>query len=388
MKSTKLIAGVSALAFSALILGACSADNGGSADSSSQAASSTTVSSSAQASTEESSAANAEVTIADGKSEDAKVPAEGTVYMRQLYAAPHGDKSFAVVNVTMNGEKILSAKIDEFQYVEKTDDWKAVPNGDGAFGEAFPEGNILVAKMENSDAYSALMKDHAGSTQTWQESVTAITDFAKGKTAADLETEIAKIADDGGNVADVVSGSTFTDTRGYLQAIVDAATSGMVSEGQATTNADGLKEAMILGAPHGDKSFGVVTVAMDGGKIAATFLDEFQYTDPADFGGVPNSNGAFGEGIADGQVLASKLANNDAYSALMKDHAQATKTWQESATAIEKFVQGKTVAEIEEAAGKIDDEGKNVADVVSGATFTDAKGYLQLIVDAANEATK
>src|SRR5699024_7343076 len=98
-------AGVSALAFSALILGACSADNGGSADSSSQAASSTTVSSSAQASTEESSAANAEVTIADGKSEDAKVPAEGTVYMRQLYAAPHGDKSFAVVNVTMNGEK-------------------------------------------------------------------------------------------------------------------------------------------------------------------------------------------------------------------------------------------------------------------------------------------
>lgn len=383
MKSKKFVTAFTALAFSAVVLGACSPDsNSGSGSSSSTAASSSQTETTAS-----SAAANADVKIADGKTTDATVPAEGTIYMRQLYAAPHGDKSFAVVNVTMNGDKILSARIDEFQYVEKSADWKAVPNGDGAFGESFPSGTILVGKVENSDAYSAMMKENGGATQTWSENISAITDFVKGKTAADLDTEIAKIADDGKNVADVVSGATFSDTRGYLQAIADAATSGLVSVGEKTDNSD-LKEAMILGAPHGDKSFAVATVAMDGDKVAATFVDEFQFTDPADFGGVPNSNGAFGEGIKDGQVLASKLANNEAYSAMMKDHAKATQTWEENVDAIDAFVKGKTVAEIEEAAGKIDSEGKNVADVVSGATFTDSKGYLQLIVDAAKKAAE
>ncbi len=43
--------------------------------------------------------------------------------MRQLYAAPHGKQSFAAVNVTLNGDTIVSARINEFQYVKKSSDW-------------------------------------------------------------------------------------------------------------------------------------------------------------------------------------------------------------------------------------------------------------------------
>ncbi|MDT0901780.1 hypothetical protein, partial [Staphylococcus pseudintermedius] len=154
--------------------------------------------------------------------------------------------------------------------------------------------------------------------------------------------------------------------------IVDAAKSGMVSVGEKTSNTD-LKEAMILAAPHGDQSFATVTVALDGDKVAATFVDEFQYVDPADFGGVPNSNAAFGEGIKDNLVLGSKYDNNEAYSALMKDHAQATQTWEENIHAVDAFAKGKTVAELETAVSDLKGqcEDAKVSDVVSGATFAD-----------------
>lgn len=57
--------------------------------------------------------------INTGADASAKVPAAGTLVMRQLYAAPHGKQSFAAVNVTLNGDTIVSAKIDEFQYVKR-----------------------------------------------------------------------------------------------------------------------------------------------------------------------------------------------------------------------------------------------------------------------------
>ncbi|MEG3033850.1 MAG: peptidoglycan-binding protein, partial [Enterococcus sp.] len=178
MKSKKLVVGFTVLTFSALVLGACSPDNKDDSASSSSKTEQTTASSTTASTT----AANADVKIADGKTANAEVPGAGTIVMRQLYTAPHGDKSFAVVNVTLDGDKILSARMDEFQYVEKGDDWTGVPNADAKLGENFPEGNILVAKEENSKAYSAMMKDHGGATQTWDESMTAITNFVKGKT--------------------------------------------------------------------------------------------------------------------------------------------------------------------------------------------------------------
>lgn len=380
MKTKKLLVGMSALLFSAVLLSACSPDSKDSGSSSSSAKTEETTKASSSG-----EKVAAEVKIANGEMTDAKVPAEGTIYMRQLYAAPHGEQSFAVVNVTMNGEKILSARIDEFQYVDKGDDWTGVPNSDGAFAESYPEGKVLIAKEENSEAYSKLMKEKGKATKTWQENADAITDFVKGKTISEVEAAVKELEPEDAKVADVVSGATFADTKGYLQAIVDAAKGGMLSEGVATSNTD-LKEAMTLAKPHGDKSFATVTVAMDGDKVAATFLDEFQYTDPADFGGVPNSDKEFGKGIKDNQVLASKFANNDAYSALMKDHGKATQTWQQNSEAIDEFAKGKTVAELEDAVKKLDEKDAKVADVVSGSTFADTKGYLQAIIDTAKEA--
>lgn len=362
-----------------LTLAACSSDNEQSSNNSS--------SQTAQSSTGSSASSNADVKIADGAEEDAEVPAEGTVYMRQLYAAPHGDQSFAVVNVTMNGDTIVSARLDEFQYVDKGSDWTGVPSSDGAFGEAYPDGKILIGKEENNEAYSELMASNAGATQTWKDSMDAITSFVAGKTVEEVEAAITELKD-ADNTADVVTGATFSDASGYLQAIADAATSGIVSEGIATTNND-LKEAQVLAAPHGDRSFGVVTVAMDGDVVAATFLDEFQYVDPADYGAVPNSDAAFGEGIADGQVLASKLANNEAYSELMASAGGSTMTWLENIDAIDEFAKGKTIEELQAAVTELNGLGEedSVADVVTGATFEGTAGYLEAIIEAAQAAT-
>lgn len=384
MNKKRLWSGVAVLLFATSILGACAPD--GTKDT---ASSSTTESTTAETTTSTQNTSAAPVTIADGKTSDAQLPAAGTLYMRQLYTAPHGEQAFAVVNVLMKDDTILDAKVDEFQYVDKGDSWTGVPNSDKKFGENYPEGKVLIAKEENNEAYSKNMKDKAQATQTWEASMSAITNFVKGKKVDDLKKAVEDLKGQGedGNPSDVVSGATFTDTGSYLETIVEAAENGMVSVG-ATGTGDDLKAGMILAAPHGEQSFAVVTVALDGDAIAATFTDEFQYVDPADFGGVPNSDKTFGEGIKDGLVLGSKYANDAAYSALMKDHAQATQTWSANTTAIEAFALGKTVAELEETVKTLQGQGDDdkVSDVVSGATFVDTAGYLEAIISAAKAA--
>ena len=119
-------------------------------------------------------------------------------------------------------------------------------------------------------------------------------EFCKRQKIEDLKADVAKVKDTK-KVSDVVSGATFADTAGYLQAIYDAATTGMVAEGIQTTD-NTITEGQVLAAPHGTQSFGIVTVAMQGDKIANVFLDEFQYMPSKDFGGVPNSNADFGKG--------------------------------------------------------------------------------------------
>ncbi|MGC6767958.1 peptidoglycan-binding protein [Enterococcus sp. LJL51] len=359
----------------------CSSDDKKTAESSSTAQSSSVTTESS------SSAAAADITIADGSTKDS-APAEGTVYMRQLLTAPHGTKSFAVVNVTMNGDKILAVQLDEFQYVSP-DDFTGVPNSDGAFGENYPTDTVLSSKRGNDKAYSAMMADKGGASQGWADSMDAIAAFAVGKTAKELEDTVKELDDLGedGNPADVVTGATFSDTSGYLQSIIDTANTGMISEGIKTSTED-LKETQVLGAPHGDKSFSVTTVALDGDKLAAASLDEFQYVDPADFGGVPNSNADFGADVQEGLVLSSKEANNDAYSAMMADKGGATNPYADNMSAVIKFALGKTTSELEDTVKELDGLGEDdsPADVVTGATFSDTAGYLQAIIDAMKAA--
>lgn len=151
------------------------------------------------------------------------------------------------------------------------------------------------------------------------------------------------------------------------------------------------EEAVKLGqvqyAAHGAQSFAVITVAVQGDKIAAAWIDEFQVMSGEGVVGVPNSDAAFGANIVgyeDGKVLGSKRVNNTYYSGNMATKGGATQELLVSWQAIEAFVAGKTIAELElYAADKAEAAG---VDVISGATLADTMGYLKGIIAAANVA--
>lgn len=135
-----------------------------------------------------------------------------------------------------------------------------------------------------------------------------------------------------------------------------------------------------LYAAHGERAFCVATVAMDGDTIAAALLEEFQFLSPDGFEGVPNPE-AFTN--ADGQVLSSKRLNDEGYSANMAN-AGSTQSLVTSYEAIEAYVTGMTVAELEAAIdGK---SAEDMVDAVSSSTLTDTLGYLQAILEAAKNA--
>ena len=150
---------------------------------------------------------------------------------------------------------------------------------------------------------------------------------------------------------------------------------------------DTVKLGQVQYAAHGAQSFAVITVAVQGDKIAAAWIDEFQVMSGEGVVGVPNSDAAFGANIVgseDGKVLGSKRVNNTYYSGNMATKGGATQELLVSWQAIEAFVAGKTIAELESYAyDKAEAAG---VDVISGATLTDTLGYLKGIIAAANVA--
>ena len=367
---------------SAVLLMGCAADE--TPDTGAESSESTEASAS---STVESEEAATTITTANGTDANVEIPNEDTIYMRQLYAAPHGEKSVAVVTVTMRGETILAAEIDEWQYLAVSDEWTGVVNSDKKFGENYNDGQLLISKQENDDAYSDLMAERGDSTVSWGNNIKAITDFAVGKTVEELKETTEEMSDEATEISDVVSGATFVDTKGYLEAIIEAAESGALSVGMET-DSDTLTQAQLIAAPHGEQSVAIVTVALTGETIAAVFMDELQFLSADSYAGVPNSDLDFGAGAVGGQVLASKLANDAAYSDLMKTNMDATYTWSENINAIQSAAIGKTVTEVDALiaalAAQSDDDSPE--DVISGATFVDTSGYLQAMVDAAAQA--
>ena len=309
------------------------------------------------------------------------------VTIKAMYTAPHGNQSFASTFVVMDGETIFDVSLDEYQFMEG-DDWEGVPNTDGGFAEGYAEELTLISKRENSDGYSAMMTDIAESTTSYEDNLDAIQDFAIGKTIAEVEDAIAELdglgEDD--DIADVVSGATFVDTNGYLQAIVDTAKDGFEFAG-AEADLGNAELSASLQAPHGDKSFAIVAVLHDGENVLAAAMDELQFLDPESFDGVPNSDAAFGENYNTDVVLASKMQNDEAYSTMMADIADATMTYSESMLAIVEYAAGSTVTEIEEAADDLEGLGEDeeITDVVSGATFVDTDGYLEAITETVNQ---
>lgn len=143
-----------------------------------------------------------------------------------------------------------------------------------------------------------------------------------------------------------------------------------------------------LQAPHGEGSFATVGVITDGDKIVDVSIDELQYFNAnSDFKALPNQDEdtEFKAGNAEGKILGSKVENSDAYSKLMTEKAKSTVTISDNYKAIENFAKGKTISELEEAIKDAED-GKAI-DSVTGATLVDTKGYIQAIINTAQENT-
>ncbi len=153
--------------------------------------------------------------------EETAAPA-GDIKMGRVDYAAHGDKSFAVVVVAMQGDTIAGASIDEYQFLPKDQIAAAVPNSDGGFGENYKDPNtVLGSKRTNTKYYSTHMAEEAGSTVTIDENYDAIENYVKGKTVEELETLLSKSEEQG--PIDAISGATLVDTPGYVKAIIEAA---------------------------------------------------------------------------------------------------------------------------------------------------------------------
>lgn len=300
------------------------------------------------------------------------------ITLHRGYGAPHGDKAFGRVVVAMNGDKILAVSLDEFQYLAKEGN-TGVPNSDKGFGEGAKAEVVLASKVVNSATYSENMKK-AKSTVTIADNFKAIETFAVGKTVAELE----KVANDNeaGKPVDAVTGATLVDTVGYLKLIAETAKSTtFVTKGSAT-DASKVKLGAAQFAAHGEKAVADVVTAVEGDKVVATSIDEFQYTAGT---GVPSSDGAFGENYADAaKPLVSKLQNAEAYSKNMAEKGKSTVSYDKNLVAIQDFAAGKTIADVEKVT--TDNEAGKPVDAVTGATLVDTVGYLSAVVAAAKAA--
>ncbi len=147
--------------------------------------------------------------------------ADDTVKIGQVDYAAHGTKCFAVLTVAVQGDKIVAAYIDEFQFMDAATA-EGVPNSDADFGTSYPEGKVLASKKVNAALYSTNMQK-AGSTQALDVNYAAIEAFVTGKTIAELEAAIeGKTSEE---MVDVVSGCTLVDTLGYVTGLLEAAKS-------------------------------------------------------------------------------------------------------------------------------------------------------------------
>lgn len=321
-----------------------------------------------------------EETEAETKEAETAAPAEkveidGGLQIGQVYAAAHGTKCFTEAVAVVQDDVIVAAYLDEFQFIDSSEDVTGVPNSDTDFAEGYAEGLVLCSKRENAEYYSALMADHAGSTVAIDANYDAIQSFAVGKTIDELMQTA-----EGDSAVDAVSGATLADTSNYLKAIAEAARAAKDNQAvEFTGDSDALKLNVVYGAAHGTKCFTSAAALTDGETIILSYIDEFQFIDSSEeVTGVPNSDSDFKEGYAEGLVLCSKRVNAEYYSALMTDHAGATVAIDANYDAIQNHINGMAISDVTELAGE-----ENPVDAISGATLADTAGYLKVVLDAA-----
>ena len=150
--------------------------------------------------------------------------------------------------------------------------------------------------------------------------------------------------------------------------------------------ADGIRIGQVQYAAHGTSCFAVITAVVQDGTVLAAKIDEFQFMGSREdiaAVGVPNSNDKFGANYPEGQVLGSKRVNNDLYSLNMQ-RAGSTTQIAANFNAIEDYVAGKTIEELEAAVEGV--ESAAFVDTVTGATTVDTLGYVKGVIAAAKAA--
>lgn len=299
----------------------------------------------------------------------------------QMEYAAHGDKSFAVTTVVLDGSTIAVAYIDEYQFMD-AETAVAVPNSDKDFGEKYADSKkVLGSKRLNNDTYSANMADHGGSTIALADNLDAIQDYVKGKTVAELENLIYNNSAEA--VVDAVSSATLADTSGYIKSVIEAARVAASNDPvEFSGDVSSLKFGRIEAAAHGTNCFLVASALVDGDTILLSYLDEYQPMTGAVVG-VPNSDQEFGKNFIAGTALVSKRYNDAVYSANMAERGGATTALSDNYNSIQDYANGKTIAEI---SGIAKGEAEAAVDAVSGATLVDTNNYLGSIVAAAEAA--
>lgn len=133
--------------------------------------------------------------------------------------SPYGNKSFAVVSVTISENKVANATINEYTFFEydSYENIECVPNANdaqGLGGNYDSTKTCLGSKRVNDEEYSAKMEENADATQSWVDSITAIEEYAKDKTLEELKAF--------NKDTDTITGSTLAGSNGYLEAIIAA----------------------------------------------------------------------------------------------------------------------------------------------------------------------
>ena len=303
-----------------------------------------------------------------------------TLKIGQTNFAAHGTKAFAMVTAVVKGDEIVDAYIDEFQYMS-ADSATGIVNNEG-MADNIAEGKVLASKRENNETYSASLAEKAGSTVKYTDNLVAIQDFVKGKKISELEDLVNnKSAEE---VTDAVTGATLADTAGYIKAVLEAAKQAEGTTGvEFAGNLEDLKLSQVYAAAHGTKAFAVVSALTDNDKVVLSYIDEYQFMAADGTTGVANSTEGLADNVVEGKVLASKRQNSDAYSATMAEKAGSTVKFADNLNAIQEFVDGKTVSELEEVTAKTNEE---VTDAVTGATLADTAGYINGVIQAAKSA--
>lgn len=291
-----------------------------------------------------------------------------TATLHRGYGSAPGDNSLTqIVVATAEDGTILAASIDDFEFMDASAAGvMPVPNSDAGLGKDYAAGKVMVSKTDGTEAYSAKMKAEGGATQTWAKSMKAIEEFCAGKKPEELEKA----------TLDSVSGATLVHTPEYLKLVAKLSSdSSITTTGKYSGDGSDLKVGRTLAAAHGKDAVTHACSLVQGDAIIAANIDDYQVFDAATAGlkPMPSSDKTFGKGFAAGKALISKAQNNDLYSKLMKEKAQATQPWLQSMQAIESFVAGK----------KIDDAKAKSPDAVSGATLIDTVNYVQAAATAA-----